>query len=348
MMTVHDLETPCVLIDMSIMENNIRQMQARCNLLGKDFRAHIKTHKIPQIAWVQVLTGAVGIACQKVSEAEVFADAGFDNIQIPYNIVGERKLDRLLALAKQTRLTVSADDLAVVAGLASAAARHDTRLRVMVDLGTTMRRTGAALDQIVPTARAIVQASHLDFAGVLIYPSTADNREMLQAALSNLSDAGIAVESISGGGMGGARDAELMPEVTELRVGTYVFNDWNSVRAGYCAPDDCAMRVRATVVSRPDADRGFLDAGSKTLSSDTDGSGYGHIVEYPDARIVRLSEEHAHCDFSACQSRPQVGEIVHVIPMHTCVVSNLHDHLIGVRGQDVIIDWQVKARGCVV
>lgn len=268
LMNVADLETPAVLIDLDIMARNIARMQERCNALGVAFRPHIKTHKIPEIGHMQLEAGAVGIACQKVGEAEVFAAAGFDDIQIPYNIVGERKLNRLMQLAKIARMTVSADDAVVIDGLAAAAKRANARVRVLVDLGTTLQRTGAPIDQIVALAQRIVDASNLDFAGIMLYPSTPPNRPTIQSAIKALNDAGLTVESVSGGGIGAAFDAEAVPEVTELRVGTSIFNDWRTVNEGYATWDDCAMRVRMTVVSRADADRAILDGGSKTISSE--------------------------------------------------------------------------------
>lgn len=347
LMNVSALETPAVLIDLDIMLSNIAQMQRHCDALGKAFRPHIKTHKIPEIAHMQLEAGAVGIACQKVSEAEVFADAGVEDIQIPYNIVGERKLDRLMGVNRVCRLTVSADDPAVIDGLDAAARRHDARLRVMVDLGTDIQRTGAPAERVVELARRIRDSQRLDFAGLLVYPSTVSNRPRIQAALTILHDAGFAVDSVSGGGIGGAAQAADVPEVTELRVGTYIFNDVNTLNAGLCGIEDCAMRVRMTVVSRPDADRVILDGGSKTIAADRTDNGHGLIVEYPEAQIYRLSEEHAHCDFSACGARPSIGDIVHVIPVHTCVVTNLHDRIYGVRGDYVEEIWEVAARGMV-
>jgi D-serine deaminase-like pyridoxal phosphate-dependent protein len=347
LMPVSALETPAVLIDLDIMMRNIAQMQQRCDALGKAFRPHIKTHKIPEIAHMQLEAGAVGIACQKISEAEVFADAGIEDIQIPYNIVGERKLDRLMGINRVCRLTVSADDEAVIDGLAAAAERHNARLRVMVDLGTDIQRTGAPPERALDLAKRIRSSERLDFAGLLVYPSTISNRPRIQAALALLHGAGFTVETVSGGGIGGAAEAEHVPEVTELRVGTYIFNDVNTLDAGLCRIENCAMRVRMTVVSRPDADRVILDGGSKTIAADRARDGHGLIVEYPEARIYKLSEEHAHCDFSACARRPSIGESVHVIPAHTCVVTNLHDRIYGVRGDHVEEIWEVAARGMV-
>jgi D-serine deaminase-like pyridoxal phosphate-dependent protein len=345
--SVHELETPSVLIDLDRMEHNIRQMQDRCNALGLAFRPHIKTHKSPEIARMQLEAGAVGIACQKVTEAQVFAEAGINDIQIPYNIVGPQKTRRLVDLALYNRVTVSVDHPLVAAGLAEAARAEDIALRVMVELGTDIQRTGAAPHEVLELARLIESDEHLHFAGLLVYPSSAAMRPVVQETLDLLDRAGIGVDTVSGGGTGAALQADQFPELTELRVGTYVFYDMNCVHGGSATPDDCAMRVAATVVSRPTNDRAILDSGSKTLAADRIDDGHGLLVEYPDARIYQLNEEHAYVDLSRCEDRPAIGERVHVIPVHACVVSNLHDRLYGIRGEQIKHVWPVAARGLV-
>lgn len=342
---VSEIETPSLLIDLNRLEANIRRMQERCNQLGLAFRPHIKTHKTPEIARMQLQAGAVGIACQKTSEAEVFAAAGFDDIQLPYNIVGHKKTARLVDLALYNRVTVTVDHLNVVAGLAEAAKKDDPTIRVLIELATPLRRTGAQPHEVVQLAQRIEGEARLHFAGIMAYPSDVETRPIFQEALHHLNRVGIGVDVVSGGGTGAALVAHEIPELTELRVGTYVFNDWVTVLKGWAQPEDCALTVAATVVSRPEEDRAILDAGSKTLSSDRADGLFGQIVEYPAARLYQLNEEHGFVDFSACDDRPQIGEIVHVIPMHVCVAVNLHDQLFGVRGDQVEQVWNVAARG---
>jgi D-serine deaminase-like pyridoxal phosphate-dependent protein len=346
-MHINDLETPSVLIDLDRMENNVRQMQAHCNKLGIAFRPHIKTHKIPAIAKMQLEAGAVGIACQKVSEAEVFASAGINEIQIPYNIVGPQKTARLADLALYNKVTVSADHPVTIAGLADAARANEMTIRVMVDLATDIQRTGAPVEEVVELAKKIEADENLHFAGLLVYPSNARMRPAVQEALYELNKAGIGVDNVSGGGYGASLEANEMPELTELRVGTYIFNDMNSVTKGWTTLDDCAMTIMTTVVSRPTSDRMILDGGGKTLAADRVNDGHGYIVEYSKAHIYQLSEEHAHVDISQCDERPVIGERVRVIPVHTCVVTNLHNQIYGVRGEEVEVVWTVAARGMV-
>lgn len=343
--TIHDLETPSVLIDVDRMTANINRMQAYCNAHGLAFRAHIKTHKIPEIAQLQIDAGAVGIACQKLSEARIFIESGFRDIQIPYNIVGPQKTAHLADMALYNRIVVSADHPYVVGGLADAARANEISLRVMVDLATEIERTGAAPAQVIELAKRIDSEDHLHFAGILVYPSNPSIRPVLQEVLDGLHRAGIGVDSVSGGGTGAALTAHELTELTELRVGTYIFNDWTTVKQGWASLEDCAMTVLATVVSRPAPYRAILDCGSKTLTSEIFDHGYGHILEYPNAKIYRLNEEHAYIDLTDCDDTPVIGERVRVVPVHTCVVTNMHDTIYGIQGESVTEAWTVGARG---
>lgn len=339
------LETPAVLIDLPTLERNIGAMQAHCDAHGVAFRAHIKTHKIPAIAQMQIDAGAVGLACQKVTEAEVFARAGFTDIQIPYNLVGAAKTARLTELALYTRVTVAADSRETIAGLSTAAEAAGLRLRVQVEIESDQQRAGAPPEQAVALAQRIDADEHLHFAGLIVYPSDATMRPAVQYVLERLHEAGIGVDAVSGGGTGAAHQLGQMPELTELRVGTYVFNDLTTLERGWCTADQCALTVSTTVVSRPTFDRAILDAGSKTLTPETFNGSYGRILDYPDARIYRLNEEHAYVDFSACPDRPGIGDVVQVLPVHACVTVNMHDTIYGVRDGLIEQAWPVAARG---
>ncbi len=343
--TVHDLETPSILIDLDVMQHNIEVMQKRCDDLGIEFRPHIKTHKIPDIAQKQIDAGAVGLACQKVSEAEVFVDAGFTDIQLPYNIVGAKKTRRLAELAKRAKVTV--DSKVVVDGIAEAAQEVGSTIHMMVELVALNKRTGTTPEDAFELAQHIVNTDNLHFAGVMIYPSVAEIRDRLQKTLGLLADAGIEVGMVSGGGSGAILESHLVPELTEMRVGTYVFWDWGSVNKGWATFDDCAMRIRATVVSANEKSRVILDSGSKTVNAETVDGLYGYIVEYPKARLHQVNEEHGYVDFTDCESYPKVGDIVHIIPVHTCVITNLHNQIYGVHGEDIANVWDVAARGLV-
>jgi D-serine deaminase-like pyridoxal phosphate-dependent protein len=344
-MIVNELETPSVLIDLDVLEQNIQRMQAHCNSQGVKLRPHIKSHKAPEIAALQMEAGAIGIACQKTTEAAVFAEAGFNDIQIPYNIVGPQKTKRLADLALYNHITVVADHPSVVRGVGEAAAENEVTIRILVELATEVQRNGTTPYEAVNLAKRIDEHENLHFAGLMGYQFTTATRPVLQEALNLLHQAGIGVDKVVNGGTGSALHTADLPEVTEVCAGTYAFNDLNCVTYGWATLDDCAMHVAATVVSRPTRERAILDSGSKTLSSDVVDDRYGYILEYPAAVIYKLNEEHAHVDLSQCEDVPVIGERVHVLPVHGCVVANLHNQLYGIRGDTIETTWSVAARG---
>lgn len=347
-----DLDTPAVTIDLDIMEANIRRVQERLTRLGIANRPHVKTHKIPALGKRQMAGGAVGITCQKLGEVEVFTDAGVaDDVLLTYNILGAAKTDRLMALAKRLRrLAVVLDNETVARGLSEAGVRHGQDVSFLVECDTGFGRTGvqtpeAALD----LARTAMRLPRLHFEGLMTFPNRdPDTRTFFEHALALFERAGIPVPVVSGGGTPALVNVDRFPMLTEHRAGTCIFNDTMVVASGWASWDDCAMRVRATVVSRPTDTRAVIDCGTKVLTSDLyTVKGYGHLMEYPEAAIVNLSEEHGVVDLTACRERPSVGDVVNVVPNHCCVVSNMVDELHGVRGGKVEETWRVAARGAV-
>ncbi|TCR87750.1 D-TA family PLP-dependent enzyme [Rhizobium sp. BK376] len=345
--------TPMPVIDESRLAANIARVQAYCDTHGKRFRPHIKTHKIAAIARQQLEAGAVGINCQKVTEAEVFADAGFDDILITYNILGAAKLARLKALnARVAKLAVVADSDVTVAGLA-ATFGADRPLTVLVECDTGGKRCGVQTPEVaVALAEKIAAAPGLRFGGILTYPAIggAESVEHFMArTMRLLADKGIDCPVRSSGGSPDLFAAHLVPSATEHRAGTYVYNDRSMVRAGHCTAGDLAMHILATVVSRPAPDRAVLDCGSKALTSDLLGfTDYGTIDGFESARIVSLSEEHAVVDLKDCiKPFPEIGAMVKIVPNHTCVVTNLFDHMVFHRDGIVTRVEKVDARGTV-
>lgn len=350
---IDQIVTPMPVIDEDRLAANIARAQAYLDAHGKRFRPHIKTHKSPAVAQQQLDAGAIGINCQKISEAEVFADAGFDDILITYNILGAAKLARLKALnARVPRLSVVADSGKVVAGLATTFTA-DAPLRVLVECDTGGKRCGVQTpQQAADVAQLISDAPGLAFEGILTYPApggAAIVEDFIAQTLALLEARSIPCPVRSNGGSPDLFLAHLVPSATEHRSGTYVYNDRSMVRAGHCTPDDLAMHILATVVSRPTRDRAVLDAGSKALTSDLLGfSDYGEIDALDGARIVSLSEEHAVVDLTDCgASRPAVGDVVRIVPNHTCVVTNLFDHMVFHRDGKVTRVEPVSARGTV-
>jgi D-serine deaminase-like pyridoxal phosphate-dependent protein len=180
----------------------------------------------------------------------------------------------------------------------------------------------------------------------MTYPANENTAPFVQRTDKLLQSQGIPIEHVSLGGTPKMWEAHTHTGVTEYRAGTYVYGDRAILKSGAMSLDECAMKIIATVISCPTTERGILDAGSKTLSSDLIGlTGYGLILEYPEAQIYQLSEEHGHVDFSACAQKPAIGERVTIIPNHCCVVSNLFNQMVGVRGDEVDMVWDVAARG---
>lgn len=348
-MHLDDLETPVPVVDIDRMEANITRLQTYLDEHRIANRPHIKTHKIPAIARLQMEAGAVGITCQKLSEAEVMADAGFDDIFLPYNIIGESKLKRLMSLAGRVRLSVTADSAYTVRGLSRSAEQHGITLNVLVECDTGAHRCGVqSPDEAAELARLIGSLPNLQFGGLMTYPTNEHLDGFVQQTRSLLKDDGLQIKRVSGGGTPCMWEAHTHPELSEHRAGIYVYGDRLTLRSGAVTLDTCALKIFSTVVSRPTADRGILDSGSKTLSSDLHGlDGYGYICEYPQAKIYALTEEHGHVDFSACARKPEIGERLSIIPNHCCTVTSLFDEMIGVRNRQVEVTWKVAARSTV-
>jgi D-serine deaminase-like pyridoxal phosphate-dependent protein len=348
-MRIEDLDTPVAVVDLDLMEANILRAQTYLDDHGIKNRPHIKTHKIPAIARMQMDAGAVGITCQKLSEAEIMIDAGLEDIFIPYNVLGEQKLARLARLMNKAALSVTADALFTIRGLSQAAQMAGIELPVLVEFDSGAKRCGVQTpEEAAALAVAISNSAGLKFAGLMTYPTSHEADTFIRQTKRHLAVEGLALETVSGGGTNQLWQAHEHPQVTEHRAGMYLFGDRYTMNGGGVRLEDCAFTVITTVVSRPTADRGIIDGGSKVFSSDTLGlEGFGLILEHPEAVVYAQSEEHGHVDFSRCAERPLIGERVTLIPNHCCVVTNLFDELVGVRKGIVEHLWPVTARGAV-
>ena len=346
-----DYGTPAAVIDMDRVECNIARIQAACDAAGVANRPHIKTHKSPLLARMQIASGARGITCQKLGEAEVMANAGIDDILISYNLLGEEKMARLGALQARANMTVAADNPVVIAGLRRAAEISGRPLAVVVECDTGRKRAGVETPaEAVSLARAIATSKGLTFAGFMLYPTEpgwAEAQRFFDQALAGVRAHGLDVTVVSTGGTPNLINLGKLKGATEHRPGTYIYNDRMQVAAGVAGWDDCALNIYSTVVSRAGPDRGILDAGSKTLTSDTGGGldGHGLILEHPEARIARFAEEHGFLDLSRSNTRPEVGDVVRIVPNHVCVVVNMMDEVVMVRGDEIIGTLPVAARG---
>jgi D-serine deaminase-like pyridoxal phosphate-dependent protein len=347
-------------VDLDVLERNIGRMAARAREAGVRLRPHAKTHKCPEIARLQRAAGAWGLSVAKVGEAEVFADAGFDDLFVAFPVAGEDKGRRLLALADRVRLGVGADNVEGARTLAGPFREAGVTLDVLLKVDVGYGRVGVLPEHAVELARRIADLPGLRLRGVFTHAGhgylaetragvediAAQEGGRLAATAAEFRAAGLPIEEVSVGSTPTAARAMRVSGVTECRPGNYVFHDASQVALGTCGIEDCALTILATVVSVPASDRAVVDAGSKTLSSDPlrpRPGGYGQVLGRA-SRIEKLSEEHGVIAVAEGESF-RVGERVRILPNHACVVANLHDCLVGLSGDRVEAVLEVTARG---
>lgn len=387
---VDDLPTPCLLVERGRLERNLERMQEKARGNGVALRPHVKTHKSAAIARCQLALGARGITVAKVGEAERFVDAGFDDVRIAYTVVGREKHERLARLMDRARISFTVDTPAGARAASEVYAGHGRRADVLLEVDAGYGRCGVRWDaaESVAFARFVDALPGLRLTGILThaghaYHGPADGasrEEALRRAADEERDRMLAFAvRLHEGGLGAARPGSFEISigstptmaafeqaerggftVTEIRPGNYVFYDAIQVALGAARLDDCALTVLTTVVSRhrerTGAERLFLDAGKKVLTSDAGWGteGYGVLLynprtmePLPHARIHALSEEHGWVRVHGGATL-EVGDRVRVVPNHACVVVNTQDALYLVDGDDVLERWPVDARGLVV
>ena len=333
-MNAVDLDTPALYVDLDVLERNIAQMQEQCRRWGVGLRPHVKTHKIPEIARLQLDAGAIGITVAKLGEAEVLPG---DDVLVAYPLL-KTKLPRLKKLAQTRRVKVAVDSVEV--------ARDLRGIETLVEVDVGVGRCGV---QTPEQAVAVAQACS-DFQGIFYWPSWLDEAGFrtacvtIDAVLAALDAAGFEARIVSGGSTPGAAKTPLIPQTTEIRPGTYVFYDASSLAAKVCELGDCALRVLTTVVSTAVPGQCVIDAGSKTFSSDpTLGVGtFGDFVGHA-WTMRKMNEEHGYVELDGAQ--PRVGQTVWVVPSHVCATVNLHDEIWYGRGERVEGSWRVAGRG---
>lgn len=357
---LEQLETPVPVVDLDRLALNLDRMAAYATLHGLALRPHVKTHKSPRIAAEQLRLGARGLTCATLGEAEVMA-AVCDDLLVAYPPVGAARLERLARLPEGVQLSVAVDDGQALDALALAARLSGRTVDVLVEADLGMHRVGVATpDRAVATARQVLRHPSLRFRGLQFYPghireAVADQDTALArlardlgAYIEALTDAGLPPAVVSGGSTPAAWRMHEVAGVTEVRPGTYVYNDRTTAQIGACHWDDCALTVLATVVSVAVPGQAVIDAGTKALGREplrADGDGYGALLDRPEVIVSRLSEEHGILDLSRTTWRPQLGDQVRIVPNHVCIVVHLFDEIIGVRGAAVETRWPVAARG---
>jgi D-serine deaminase-like pyridoxal phosphate-dependent protein len=364
---MRELSTPAAVVDLDRMERNLARMQDYAAAHGLGLRPHTKTHKAEWLGAEQVRRGALGLTVATPVEARRVGRATAD-LLVAYPALGPRAAAVAAVAAERRslgaghRTLVALDSVEAVRALQAAVAEGGSTdpLGILVELDVGMRRCG------VPDAAAAVEVARAcgDGAvsrGILFSPGhirepVAEQDGALEAlagsvaaAVEALGDAGLAPEIVSGGSTPTAFRSHEIPHQTEIRPGTYVFNDRTTAAIGACDWDDCAYTILATVVSTAVAGQAVVDAGSKALSSDElrapGYGGYGQLLDRPEVVVARVSEEHGVLDLSQTDWRPRIGERVRIIPNHVCVSVNLQLRIHGVRGGVVDRDWGLDARG---
>ncbi len=356
---LEDLDTPALIVDLDIMERNLDRMSAYCGRHDLQLCPHTKTHKSPWLALEQLKRGAAGITVAKLGEAEVMAADGISEMLIAYPILGPRKGRRLGRLLEGCQVTISLDSEQAAETVSSAAGGHQVGILVEVDLG--MRRCGLPPgDAPVRLARLIESLPALRFDGILFYPGhLRPSAENHQGMLRRLNDKlgrqlelfrrqRIPVRRVSGGNTPSAFFSHRITGMTDIRPGTYIFNDRNTVQLGGCGWEDCAAFVYCTVVSNTVTGQAVVDGGSKTFSSDGSASGkaggHGRIRGFPKIELFRLNEEHGYLRLQP-DTRLEIGQPLEIVPNHICAVVNLHRTVWGIRNGKVVKEWEVLARG---
>jgi len=356
-----DCDTPALLLSADVIKRNVARLADYAATHEIQLRPHTKTHKMRALADGQLKAGAVGLTVAKVSEAEAITSPGMD-ILVAYPPVGHSRATKMALLARDRTMHAAVDSLTAVEIMSAAAQAAGTTVGLLVDLDVGMGRTGVPSPAAtLPLAQAIDRAANVRLDGIMLYPGHIWNAPDQQAAALQAVDHliaqtidlwrehGLQASIVSGGSTPTAHQSHLVTHLTEIRPGTYVFTDMNTVHGGFCSLDDCAARIIATVVSDAIDGQVVIDAGAKTLTNDqcipAKDTGFGYVVEYPAARILKLSEEHGQIDVNSCPVRPAVGDRVTIIPNHICPCINLQESVWWVEVNEPLRRIRVDARG---
>ncbi|HTM55309.1 MAG TPA: alanine racemase [Pirellulales bacterium] len=363
-MAMEPSATPAMVVDARTVLRNVARLAEYAETHELDVRPHTKTHKSRQIADLQMAAGAIGLTAAKVGEAQLMSEVA-DDILLAYPAIDPARTARLVQLAAHATLRVAVDSIDGARLVGEAANRHSATVGILVDLDVGLHRTGVqSPGATLKIAQYVDSTAGLRLDGLFCYPGhinapPGDQEPALTAVADQLAetlrlwyDHGLQARIVSGGSTPTAFQSHLVTDYTEIRPGTYVYNDMNTVRGGFCKLEDCAARIIATVVSTAVPGQVVIDAGSKTLTSDLCGpapqSGHGHVVEYPDARIAKLSEEHAQIDIRDCQRAPQLGERLTIIPNHICPCVNLQDSVWWRDEDGALQELAIDARGMLI
>jgi D-serine deaminase-like pyridoxal phosphate-dependent protein len=358
--TIHDVETPAILVDRQALEKNIQGMQKAADDAGARLAPHIKTHKCLQIAKMQVAAGAKALTCAKLSEAEALAEASPEWF-IAYPIIVEAKLARLANLNKKVRTRVSLESVEGADILEKWCSRTNHSQDVMIKVESGLKRTGVELGDLEAFLNKVALRKRINPVGIFTHEgkaygsaNTQEARGFLDGVQKIMQEAGAIFKKVFGkdpilspGCSVTALYAKKSDGFSELRPGAYVFGDTSSVHIGIYPEERCALRMITTIVSLKPDGRVIVDAGTKTLSSDRHSvRKNGIVVGHPDFDFLRLTEEHGILS-TKDPSKFKIGDRLQIIPAHVCPVLNLHNFLYIREGENILDRWPIEARGCV-
>ena len=357
-MKASELSTPAVVVDLDIAERNLERMARYCAQHGLGLRPHTKTHKSVEMARRQLALGAVGLTVAKVGEAEEMARSGARQILVAHPIVGEAKVRRLAALARQLDILVAVDSLAAAKGLSRVAVDENCTFGILIEFDSGSHRCGVAPGEpCAALGSAVARLPNVTVRGLFTYfGSVWGSEEERRAETERVAHSvaitraafeanGLSLEIVSAGSTPAAELSHLVPGITEIRPGTYIYNDLNSLYQDLCTSVDCAVRVWTTVVSTAVDGYAIVDAGSKTFSSDQLGSGHGSGFGLANngLQLSKLNEEHGFLPLEGTSL--QVGDMLSILPNHVCTCINLHDTMFLARGEQIVGSLRVDARG---
>jgi len=358
------IDTPAILIDLEVVSRNLTWMQKKADAHGVALRPHIKTHKIPELARMQTRRGARGVTVAKISEAEVMAKVGIDDIFIANQIVTDEKLRRLVALSRKVRLAVGLDSIPAARKLSETFSAAGLAIDYLIEIDSGLNRCGVlpGMDA-VELFQAVETLPALKFNGIFTHAGQVYGA----GSLEKIADLSILESKLMADTAKGFQNLGVLPEIVsvgstptmkvwqgheginEIRPGNYIFNDATQIALGVAKPEDCALTVLATVISRPAKQRVVLDAGSKALALDKGVHGkdtmpgFGMVLGR-EAMLERLSEEHGVMSVDPSEDL-EIGDTVRIIPNHACTVVNLFDKAYGLKGGEVVEEFRVAARG---
>lgn len=361
---IHKIDTPALIVDLDKLEDNIKNIANMAKKSGVKLRPHIKTHKTPEIAHMQMDNGAVGITAAKLSEAEVFVKAGIKDVFIGFPTIGEIKAERAALLAKRCRLIVGVDSIIGIEQLSNSASKHNSKIEVRVEIDTGLGRSGASVEKAEELLEKVMNSNNLELDGIFTFRGALfggmrnpdvekvgrEEGELLVGIAENFRNKGFPIREVSLGSTPTSRFAAQVPGVTEVRPGTYVFYDNQQKALGSASRDSIALTILTTVIS--EHSKGMsIDGGSKTFQGDLPGDkldiglkGYAIVKNDPTIFLKTMSEEHGVLSLEK-GTNLSIGDKIEIIPNHVCPTVNLSDYLVGYRNGIVEVIWEVAARG---